>query len=85
MLLEYAAPYCRVGGITILPKKGDMAAELAQGKRAATQVGAIFKSDISVELPGLADGRRLLVWEQRKPCPPRYPRSGAIMAKKPLA
>lgn len=83
-LLEYSAPYCRVGGSIILPKKGDLVEELAQGRRAATQVGASFKADVPVELPGLADGRRLLVWEQRKLCPPHYPRSGAAMAKKPL-
>ncbi len=83
-LLEYAAPYCRVGGQIILPKKGALEEELAQGKRAATQVGAVFKADVAVTLPGLADGRRLLVWEQKRVCPEQYPRSGAVMAKKPL-
>ncbi len=84
VLLEYSAPYCRVGGEIILPKKGEMAEELVQGKRAATQVGAILKADVPVTLAGLDDGRRLLVWEQKKLCPPQFPRSGAAMAKKPL-
>src|SRR6266700_3708916 len=83
-LLEYAAPFCRVGGQIILPKKGDLAEELAQGKRAAGQVGAVLRDDIAVTLPGLEDGRRLLVWEQRKACRARFPRGGAAMAKKPL-
>ncbi len=83
-LLEYAAPYCRVGGQIILPKKGALEEELAQGKRAAAQVGAVFKADVAVTLPGLADGRRLLVWGQKRVCPEQYPRSGAVMAKKPL-
>lgn len=83
-LLEYVAPFCRIGGQIILPKKGELARELAQGKRAATQLGAVFKADVTVTLPGLADGRRLLVWEQQKPCPAHFPRSGAVMAKKPL-
>jgi 16S rRNA (guanine527-N7)-methyltransferase len=83
-LLEYAAPYCRVGGQIILPKKGALEEELAQGKRAATQVGAVFKADIPVILPGIDDGRRLLVWEQKRLCPEQYPRSGAAMAKKPM-
>ncbi len=83
-LLEYAAPFCRIGGQIILPKKGELAEELAQGKRAATQLGAVFKADVAVTLPGLADGRRLLVWEQQKPCPAHFPRSGAAMAKRPL-
>jgi len=83
-LLEYCAPYCHVGGSIILPKKGDLAGELVQGKRAAIQVGAALMADACVELPGLADGRRLLVWEQQRPCPIQFPRSGSAMVKSPL-
>ncbi len=83
-LLEYAAPFCRVGGQIILPKKGDLAEELAQGKRAAQQLGARFKADVPISMPGLEDGRRLLVWEQVRKCPGQFSRSGSVMAKKPL-
>ena len=83
-LLEYSAPYCRVGGSIVLPKKGDLAEELARGKHAAAQVGAVFKDEVTVELPGLADGRCLLVWKQQKACPEQYPRVGAVIAKRPL-
>jgi len=83
-LLEYAAPFSRVGGQIILPKKGSLAEELAQGKRAARQVGAVLKDDVPVTLPGLEDGRRLFVWEQRELCPAQFPRAGAVMAKKSL-
>lgn len=83
-LLEYCAPYSRVKGLIVLPKKGDLTEELIQGERAATQVGSILKADQPVMLPGLTDGRRLLVWEQIKPCPPQFPRSGSAMSKKPL-
>lgn len=84
ILLEYAAPFCRVGGRILLPKKGELAAELEQGKRAAQALGLVFKGAQPVTLPGLDDGRRILVWEQIKSCPPQYPRSGSAMAKKPL-
>jgi 16S rRNA (guanine527-N7)-methyltransferase len=83
-LLEYCAPYCRPGGSIILPKKGDLAEELARGKRAAGQVGATFDSDVLITLPGLQDGRRLLVWKQRKLCPEQFPRNGSAIAKKTL-
>jgi len=83
-LLEYAAPFCRVGGQIILPKKGELAKELVQGKRAAHQLGLAFKADVAVTLPGLADGRRLLVWEQQELCPAQFPRAGAVMVKRPL-
>lgn len=85
VLLEYSAPFCRVGGQIVLPKKGELAEELAQGKRAASQLGVVFKADVRVELPGLADERHLLVWQQRTPCPSQFPRSGSVMAKRPLA
>ncbi len=84
VLLEYCTPYCRVGGEIILPKKGELAEELAQGKHAAIQVGATLKADVPVTLSGLDDGRRLLVWEQKKLCPSQFPRSGAAMAKRAL-
>lgn len=84
VLLEYAAPFCQRGGQIILPKKGDIEGEVEQGKRAARQLGVVFKADVPVELSGLRDGRRLLVWEQVKKCPEEYPRSGGVMAKRPL-
>jgi 16S rRNA (guanine527-N7)-methyltransferase len=84
-LLEYSAPYCRVGGVIIFPKKGELADELLRGKHAAGQLGARFKADLPVQIAGLADGRRLLVWEQQKPCPAQFPRAGTVIAKKPLA
>src|SRR5205085_11395 len=83
-LLEYTAPFCRIGGFIILPKKGELAEELAQGRRAASLVGIVLKADVPVRLPGLDDGRRLVVWEQKKLCPAQFPRSGGVMAKKPL-
>ncbi len=83
-LLEYSAPYCRVGGSIIFPKKGELADELLRGKRAAGQLGAKFKADVAVQIAGLAAGRRLLVWEQQKSCPTQFPRAGTVMAKRPL-
>ncbi len=83
-LLEYAAPYCRAGGLIILPKKGYPMQELAQGCRAAEMIGATLQRDFPVRLPGLSDNRRLLVWKQYQACPAKYPRSGAVIAKRPL-
>jgi len=83
-LLEYCAPYCRIGGHILLPKKGDLTRELEQGKRTAALVGATLHADIPINLAGLNDGRRILVWRQHQACPAIYPRSGAMIAKKPL-
>lgn len=83
-LLEYCAPFTSVGGQIVLPKKGELAEEIAQGRQAGNLLGADLRADERITLPGLDDGRRLLVWKQRKPCPQQYPRSGAVMAKRPL-
>ncbi len=83
-LLEYSAPYCRRNGLIILPKKGELADEIVRGRRAAAQIGSVLAKDVLVDLPGLDDGRRFLVWQQCKPCPPQFPRSGSIISKKPL-
>ena len=83
-LLEYAAPFCRMDGTMIFPKKGELAEEMAQARRAAPLVGVTFVSAQLITLAGLDDGRRLLIWRQQKLCPAQYPRSGAAMTKKPL-
>jgi 16S rRNA (guanine527-N7)-methyltransferase len=83
-LLETSAPYTRTGGRIVLPKKGDLEDEIQHGKRAAGQLGTRLVAARTVDLPGLDDGRRLLVWEQFRSCPTLYPRSWATMTKKPL-
>lgn len=83
-LLEYAAPFSRTGGRILLYRKGDLAEELAQSKRAARTLGLTLQADLPVALSGLDDGRRILVWEQTRACPAQYPRSGSAMARRPL-
>ncbi|HTK06732.1 MAG TPA: 16S rRNA (guanine(527)-N(7))-methyltransferase RsmG [Ktedonobacteraceae bacterium] len=83
-LLEYCAPYCQVGGSIILPKKGDLTEELERGRHAAQQLGTVLQAEVPVQLPGLADGRRLFVWTQQKRCPAQFPRHGSAIAKRPL-
>jgi len=84
-LLEYCAPFARVGGVIIAPKKGDLAQELAAGRTAATLLGARLLNPIAITTPGLADDdRALLVARQQRPCPPLYPRAGGAPQKHPL-
>jgi 16S rRNA (guanine527-N7)-methyltransferase len=83
-LLEYCAPFARVGGLTIAPKKGELAEEIAAGTRAAKQLGARLLNTVQVTIPPLVDGRVLLVAVQEKPCPPQYPRAAGAPSKRPL-
>jgi 16S rRNA (guanine527-N7)-methyltransferase len=85
VLLEYATPFTHPGGLLIFPKKGELKDEIMQGKAAARVLGCRFREEVLVDLPGLQDGRQLLVWSQERRCPDQYPRSGSAIAKKPLA
>jgi 16S rRNA (guanine527-N7)-methyltransferase len=83
-LLEYCCPFARVGGQVIAPKKGDLADEIAAGTKAASLLGAKLLAPIPVTIPPLADGRVLLVAEQKRACPEQYPRPAGAPAKRPL-
>jgi 16S rRNA (guanine527-N7)-methyltransferase len=83
VVLEYASPFCRPGGLVVLPRKGDTSAERGQAERAATALGLAFEAELPVTLPGLDDGRYLSTWRQIAPCPHRFPRQGAALLKRP--
>lgn len=83
-LLEYCAPFAKVGGYIVAPKKGDLAEEISRGRRTALALGARLLDPVPVTLPPLADGRVLLTARQERPCPPQYPRPAGAPAKHPL-
>jgi 16S rRNA (guanine527-N7)-methyltransferase len=83
-LLEYCEPFARAGGVTIAPKKGEIADELAQGERAATLLGGKMESQVAVSAPGLEDGRVLVVVRQERLSLPLYPRQAGAPTKHPL-
>ncbi|MGO8947729.1 MAG: 16S rRNA (guanine(527)-N(7))-methyltransferase RsmG [Ktedonobacterales bacterium] len=84
-LLEYCAPLVRPGGLILLPKKGDIAEELAAGKRAASQLGLLVEGALPVPaVAGLEDNRSIVTAVQVRPAPARYPRPAGVPAKHPL-
>jgi 16S rRNA (guanine527-N7)-methyltransferase len=83
-LLEYCCPFARVGGRVIAPKKGGLADEVAAGTKAASLLGAQLLAPLPITIPPLADGRVLLVAEQKRACTQQYPRPAGAPAKHPL-
>ncbi|HEV2236634.1 MAG TPA: 16S rRNA (guanine(527)-N(7))-methyltransferase RsmG [Ktedonobacterales bacterium] len=83
-LLEYCQPFARVGGLVLAPKKGELAAELAAGRRAAAALGGRMEAPLPVDVPGLEGGRVLVVVAQERPCPTPYPRPAGAARKQPL-
>ncbi|MGH2487511.1 MAG: 16S rRNA (guanine(527)-N(7))-methyltransferase RsmG, partial [Ktedonobacterales bacterium] len=72
-LLEYCCPFARVGGLCLFPKKGQLAEEIAAGRRAAHTLAAHLLDPVFVAVPPLDDGRVLLVSRQERPCHAEYP------------
>jgi 16S rRNA (guanine527-N7)-methyltransferase len=83
-LLEYCQPFARAGGLTIAQKKGEIATELAQGRAAAALLGGHADEPIPVIVPGLDDGRVLVVVRQERLSLPLYPRAAGAPTKHPL-
>ncbi|HEX9037040.1 MAG TPA: 16S rRNA (guanine(527)-N(7))-methyltransferase RsmG [Ktedonobacterales bacterium] len=83
-LLEYCAPFARLGGVVIAPKKGELASEMAAGARAARLLGARLLAPVVVQIPPLDDGRVLLLARVVRACPAEYPRAGGAPLKRPL-
>lgn len=83
-LLEYCQPFARVGGLSVALKKGDLIAELTVGRRAASLLGGALDAPMPVALPGLDDGRVLVVARQTRTCPAAYPRAAGAPVKRPL-
>jgi len=85
VLAEYTLPFCRVGGLTIALKKGDIAGELAEGRRAVGQLGGQIGEPITV--PPLADlgaDRVLIPLRKTRLTPSPFPRAAGTPAKRPL-
>jgi 16S rRNA (guanine527-N7)-methyltransferase len=83
-LLEYCLPFCHPGGLIIAPKKGEISAEVEQGKRAAAILGGRYIETHPFSLPGLEDQRALVVFQATRGAPLQYPRRAGIPAKQPL-
>lgn len=85
VLAEYTLPFCVVGGLTVAMKKGEIAAELAEGRRAVGQVGGRLEEMVRVPpLPDLGAERVLVPCRKVRPTRPDLPRAAGLPAKRPL-
>ncbi|MDQ6832462.1 MAG: 16S rRNA (guanine(527)-N(7))-methyltransferase RsmG [Chloroflexota bacterium] len=83
VLLEYCRPFVRRNGFVLALKAGDLTDELAEGTRAANELGGSISAVTSVPIPGL-EGHVLIRIEKTGETPPQYPRRPGIPTKRPL-
>jgi 16S rRNA (guanine527-N7)-methyltransferase len=84
VLVEYALPLLRVGGIFVAQKGADAGAEVDSALPAMKILGGRLQQLRRVNVPGLHDPRHLVVVEKVDPTPERYPRRPGIPTKRPL-
>lgn len=84
VVVEYALPFCRIGGWLIAQKGEAGAAEAWSAQKALTLLGGELRRVVPVCLPGLPEDRSLIVIEKVSPTPDSYPRRAGIPSKRPL-
>jgi 16S rRNA (guanine527-N7)-methyltransferase len=84
VLLEYALPLCRIGGIFLAQKGPDIREELETSQVALRVLGGQMREVRGFELPHSMGRRNLVVVEKVAPTPERYPRRPGVPAKRPL-
>jgi 16S rRNA (guanine527-N7)-methyltransferase len=80
---ELTLPFCRIGGIAVVPKKAGIERELSDATPAIDTLGGKLKSVREVTIKGL-EQHLLVVLEKTSMTPPAYPRRPGIPAKRPL-
>ena len=84
ILMELTLPFCRVGGMVVTLKKGEIGSEVAAALHAIDVLGGGIRETREVDLEGLRDGRVLMVVDKLKPTPAKFPRRPGLPTKHPL-
>jgi 16S rRNA (guanine527-N7)-methyltransferase len=80
---ELTLPFCRIGGLAVIPKKDGIEGELTQANAAIGILGAKISTVREVTIKGL-EQHLLVVLEKTSMTPPAYPRRPGIPTKRPL-
>lgn len=84
-LLELCGPLVRVGGHLILPKSGDVQAEIERAREAERRLGLRLRGTDSVPAElGLGEGRKIVIYKKVRSTPNGYPRRTGLAQSKPI-
>ena len=80
---ELTLPFCRIGGLAVVPKKDSVEGELSQAGRAIDILGGRLKGVREVPIKQL-EQHVLVIMEKTSTTPPAYPRRAGLPSKRPL-
>ncbi|MGI6263445.1 MAG: 16S rRNA (guanine(527)-N(7))-methyltransferase RsmG [Succiniclasticum sp.] len=84
VLAEYCLPFVKRGGWVLALKGSKYEEEIEAAQNALARLGGKLVEARPVQLPGLDDGRAIVVLRKVKDTPAAYPRKAGLPAKKPL-
>ncbi|MDD5751883.1 MAG: 16S rRNA (guanine(527)-N(7))-methyltransferase RsmG [Candidatus Peribacteraceae bacterium] len=84
VLLEYAAPFAKIGGTVLLWKSLNIDQELQDSLLARAELSCHLQGQHTYELPGNFGKRQILIFKKTAKTPGKYPREVGIPKKQPL-
>lgn len=85
ILMELTLPYCTMGGVTAVLKKGNIEPEVSDALNSMKVLGGVLRRVVPVEgIEGLEDDRVVVVVDKVSPTPDKYPRRPGRPQKHPL-
>lgn len=85
ILVEYAAPYLKDGGLFVITKGNPSQEELVAGESAAKICGFTQLMEDSLDLPNNLGHREFIVLKKTRPASVSLPRANGMAKKNPLA
>lgn len=83
-VIELMLPFCSLGGVSIIQKKGDIREELNNGQKALNILGGRLTEIKTINLEEIGEERLLVVVEKVVNTPEMYPRRAGIPTRRPL-
>lgn len=84
VLIEFCAPFIKVGGYFVCLKGPNANLELEEAKKATEVMGLEFVEKIDVKLPELDLSHNILVFRKINSTPEKYPRKAGKPSKNPI-
>lgn len=83
VLIEYALPFLKIGGILAASKGSSALAEITASTAALHELGGVIEA-VAPFLPPNGQPQSIIIVRKQTETPPRYPRRTGIPAKRPL-
>ncbi len=83
-LAELTLPFCTVGGITVIQKKGYIVGELKDSAKVIDILGGSQPKIRKIKISEIGDDRYLVIIDKTFPTPAKYPRRTGIPIKRPI-